>query len=107
MLQYVKATGNTVYVLIAAAAASSILTLGCLIRDTKHAEQRNTSPTSMTVNPLIAICDNARRARLPRRSFAARAHRRRRRRRVELRRRHANELIRLCAIVRLNSGCCY
>lgn len=107
MLQYVKATGNTVYVLIAAA-ASSILTLGCLIRDTKHAEQRNTSPTSMTVNPLIAICDNTRRARLPRRSFAARAHRRRRRRRrVGLRRRHANELIRLCAIVRLNSGCCY
>lgn len=105
MLQYVKATGNTVYVLIAAA-ASSILTLGCLIRDTKHAEQRNTSPTSMTVNPLIAICDNTRRARLPRRSFAARAHRRRRRH-VGLRRRHANELIRLCAIVRLNSGCCY
>lgn len=107
MLQYVKATGNTVYVLIAAAASSSILTLGCLIRDTKHAEQRNTSPTSMTVNPLIAICDNTRRVRLPRRSFAARAHRRRRRRRVELRQRHANELIRLCAIVRLNSGCCY
>lgn len=104
MLQYVKATGNTVYVLIAAA-ASSILTLGCLIRDTKHAEQRNTSPTSMTVNPLIAICDNTRRVCLPRRSFAARAHRRRRR--VGLRRRHANELIRLCAIVRLNSGCCY
>lgn len=28
MLQYVKPTGNTVYVLIAAAATSSILTLG-------------------------------------------------------------------------------